>query len=334
MVSATGTYLDMPDDAVLRVAPGPADPSELAAADPHAAGRRPDLRARMGAAAAAHVRRDPRRRRRPPRATSMRSSARSGSSATPPARRWRSGASRSSTWASPRRWWPTGYGMEYARALGSFKRIAIEPRGASRGPLLDSSAAASLTSGSHRTDRAPTRRSRHRHRARHRTHVRGAEPAAGARLRELWAYREILLNLVRKELKVKYTASVLGALWSVLNPIVFLAVFSFVVKVLGNRIPRLPGLPALGPARVEPVLASLLQGSRSVIDNAQPREEGGVPARDPAAVGGRGRARRLRAAVGRAAGVHRWRSGHGFHAEACCCTRSSIVDAAGASRPR
>ena len=31
------------------------------------------------------------------------------------------------------------------------------------------------------------------------------------RVRELYGYREILLNLVRKELKVKYTASVLGA---------------------------------------------------------------------------------------------------------------------------
>ncbi len=38
------------------------------------------------------------------------------------------------------------------------------------------------------------------------------------RARELYSYREILWNLVRKELKVKYTASVLGAVWSLLNP--------------------------------------------------------------------------------------------------------------------
>jgi hypothetical protein len=30
IVSATGTYLDVPDRAVVRIAPGPADPSELA----------------------------------------------------------------------------------------------------------------------------------------------------------------------------------------------------------------------------------------------------------------------------------------------------------------
>jgi glycosyltransferase involved in cell wall biosynthesis len=54
VVSATGTYLDVPDDQVLRVAPGPADPDELAAAIGRLAAD-PDLRARMGAAALADV---------------------------------------------------------------------------------------------------------------------------------------------------------------------------------------------------------------------------------------------------------------------------------------
>jgi len=88
------------------------------------------------------------------------------------------------------------------------------------------------------------------------------------RLRDLWAYREILLNLVRKELKVKYTASVLGALWSVLNPIVFLAVFSFVTKVLNNQIPDFPVFLLSGLLAWNLFNASLLQGSRSVLDNA------------------------------------------------------------------
>ena len=60
------------------------------------------------------------------------------------------------------------------------------------------------------------------------------------RLRVLHARREILLNLVRKELKVKYTASVLGAAWSLLNPVVFLAVFTFVVKITHNSMPKFP----------------------------------------------------------------------------------------------
>jgi glycosyltransferase involved in cell wall biosynthesis len=54
VVSATGTYLDVPDDAVVRVAPGPTDPVELAAQLRRL--REDDgLRARIGAAAAAHV---------------------------------------------------------------------------------------------------------------------------------------------------------------------------------------------------------------------------------------------------------------------------------------
>ncbi|MGZ5288818.1 MAG: ABC transporter permease [Actinomycetota bacterium] len=88
------------------------------------------------------------------------------------------------------------------------------------------------------------------------------------RLRELWAYREILLNLVRKELKVKYTASVLGAVWSILNPIVFLAVFSFVTRVLQNQIPDFPVFLLSGLLAWNLFSAALLQGSRSVIDNA------------------------------------------------------------------
>lgn len=54
VVSATGTYLDIPEELVVRVAPGPADPAELA--------RRilelrddPERRARVGSAARAHM---------------------------------------------------------------------------------------------------------------------------------------------------------------------------------------------------------------------------------------------------------------------------------------
>ena len=55
VVSATGTYLDIPDDCVLRVAAGPADPSELALRL-RTLLEDDELRERMGAAAAAHMR--------------------------------------------------------------------------------------------------------------------------------------------------------------------------------------------------------------------------------------------------------------------------------------
>ena len=54
-MSATGTYLDVPDDTVLRVAPGPTDPAELATRIAHPDRGRPELRARMGEAARAHM---------------------------------------------------------------------------------------------------------------------------------------------------------------------------------------------------------------------------------------------------------------------------------------
>jgi ABC-2 type transport system permease protein len=88
------------------------------------------------------------------------------------------------------------------------------------------------------------------------------------RMRELASYREILLNLIRKELKVKYTASVLGAVWSLLNPVVFLAVFSFVVIVTGNNMPDYPVYLLSGLLAWSLFNNSLLQGARSVVDNA------------------------------------------------------------------
>ena len=53
-------------------------------------------------------------------------------------------------------------------------------------------------------------------------------------LREIWQYRELLGNLIRKELKVKYKDSALGFVWSLLLPLVQLAVYWLVIgKFLG-----------------------------------------------------------------------------------------------------
>jgi len=45
---------------------------------------------------------------------------------------------------------------------------------------------------------------------------------------DLWRHRELLLTLIKKELKVKYKNSVLGFVWSMLNPLLVLIVFSLV----------------------------------------------------------------------------------------------------------
>jgi ABC-2 type transport system permease protein len=88
------------------------------------------------------------------------------------------------------------------------------------------------------------------------------------RARELWHSREILWNLVRKELKVKYTASVLGAVWSLLNPVVFLAVFTFVTTVLKGGIPNYPAFLLSGLLAWNLFSVSLSNGAQSVIANA------------------------------------------------------------------
>ena len=57
-------------------------------------------------------------------------------------------------------------------------------------------------------------------------------PGPIKRLHHVWQYRELLMNLVRKELKVKYKDSILGFFWTLLNPALQIVVFSFVFGVL------------------------------------------------------------------------------------------------------
>jgi ABC-2 type transport system permease protein len=59
------------------------------------------------------------------------------------------------------------------------------------------------------------------------------------RIRDLLAYRELIVNLTRKELRVKYKSSVLGFVWSMLNPLLYLGIFWLVFTYfLPNNIPN------------------------------------------------------------------------------------------------
>lgn len=51
-------------------------------------------------------------------------------------------------------------------------------------------------------------------------------------LTELYRYRELVYNLVSRDLKVRYKNSVVGVFWSLLNPLVMSAIFTFVFTVL------------------------------------------------------------------------------------------------------
>ncbi|MHB1004359.1 MAG: ABC transporter permease [Chloroflexota bacterium] len=51
-------------------------------------------------------------------------------------------------------------------------------------------------------------------------------------LREAVRYRELVRNLVVRDLKVRYRSSVLGFMWCLLNPLLMMAVFTIVFTVL------------------------------------------------------------------------------------------------------
>ena len=51
-------------------------------------------------------------------------------------------------------------------------------------------------------------------------------------LDELLAYKELLLELVKRDLRVKYRKSVLGYLWSLLNPLMMMMVVSIVFSYI------------------------------------------------------------------------------------------------------
>jgi len=63
-----------------------------------------------------------------------------------------------------------------------------------------------------------------------------------ARLRTLWHYHELVENLVIRDLKVRYKNSLLGFLWSLLNPLLLMMVFTVVFTVMlpNANIPRYP----------------------------------------------------------------------------------------------
>ncbi|GIU90721.1 MAG: hypothetical protein KatS3mg010_1820 [Acidimicrobiia bacterium] len=69
------------------------------------------------------------------------------------------------------------------------------------------------------------------------TQVVRARIGLGARVARLWTYRELLVGMVRKELKVRYKNSVLGFAWSLLNPLLYLVVFYVAFDlILGSAI--------------------------------------------------------------------------------------------------
>ena len=69
--------------------------------------------------------------------------------------------------------------------------------------------------------------------------------------RELWAYRELLCFLAWRDITVRYKQTVVGVAWSLLQPLLTMAVFTVVFG-------RLAGLPSEGAPYAILVFAALL----------------------------------------------------------------------------
>src|SRR3970282_1956257 len=56
-------------------------------------------------------------------------------------------------------------------------------------------------------------------------------------LRQLVRYRGLIQSLVARELKARYRGSVLGFFWSFINPLLLLAIYSFIfTTIIPNRV--------------------------------------------------------------------------------------------------
>ncbi len=89
-------------------------------------------------------------------------------------------------------------------------------------------------------------------------------------LKELWAYRDLVYNLVVRDLKVRYKNSLLGILWSWLNPLLMMLIFTFVFGYMWrNRTidnPHILFLSALLPWNF--FTGSVLGGIPSIVGNS------------------------------------------------------------------
>ncbi len=85
----------------------------------------------------------------------------------------------------------------------------------------------------------------------------------------LYRYRELLKNLVLKDLKLKYRGSVFGFLWSLLNPLLMIVVYSVAFTfILGVRSPGFVFYLMLGQLSWTLFATSAVMSTGAIIDNA------------------------------------------------------------------
>jgi lipopolysaccharide transport system permease protein len=90
-------------------------------------------------------------------------------------------------------------------------------------------------------------------------------------LGDLWAYRELLRNLVSRDLKVRYRNSTLGVLWSLGNPLLMTLVYTFVFTVMTSysKAANFPVFVLCGILPWNFFSTSIIGAIRSIVDNTQ-----------------------------------------------------------------
>ncbi len=97
-----------------------------------------------------------------------------------------------------------------------------------------------------------------------------SDNGAIARLAELWRYRELIRNLVVRDLKVRYKNSVLGIAWSLLNPLLMMMVFTIVFNVLTGQAEGMPHYPIFILSGILPwnfFSASVIGSTNSIVSS-------------------------------------------------------------------
>jgi lipopolysaccharide transport system permease protein len=89
-------------------------------------------------------------------------------------------------------------------------------------------------------------------------------------LRELLSFRDLIANLVVRELKARYKRSILGFLWTLLNPLAMMLVFTIVFTVLlpNNQIPNYPLFLLCGLLPWNFFSAGVMVSINSIVGNA------------------------------------------------------------------
>ncbi|MDC0246062.1 MAG: ABC transporter permease [Acidimicrobiales bacterium] len=95
------------------------------------------------------------------------------------------------------------------------------------------------------------------------------KPVNNGSIRKIFSYRELLFNLTRTELQLRYKNSVLGFIWSLLNPLLYLVVFSLVFQeILRTNIPMFAIFLLSGLLIWNFFSSSLNSGTGAIIGNA------------------------------------------------------------------